>query len=440
MQMQARTVGSSKILTDLAEGDALGTLLGTTAEEISSNERKLQEWHAAYFLDATGTDLDDRVAQLPKEFPRRRGPRAASGGLVSVTRVSSVGTLTIPAGGLVVGRSDLANVFYVNTEDISWIDGQSVAPGMGQDPIRVRCVSRGTLGNGDAGVIDIVRSPTDTIRAVSSSQPLTLGSDGEDDTNLRRRARLWLNSLTGWTTRAIEGLAINFTDSNNESILHARAFTDPARPGYTELVVDNGYGMVGYTRTAVTRTGTIPTLVSGTRHQFWFDYPAVGDIRIVVDGAPRGPSSTDWIALLERGVMITAVTPSEPFTAGDTWSISGHQVFTGVIAELQDYLDNIAVGAGLRVRVVPPRVQYVTLSANVVTVGQNRVGILAAVKKAIIAFCVGLRPGDPLVIFQLCAELEKIRGVLNVVFDQTDRYCGSLRDKLACTDAHITLR
>ena len=41
--MQARAVSSSKKLTDIAQGDALGTLLGTVAEEISGVERRLQD-------------------------------------------------------------------------------------------------------------------------------------------------------------------------------------------------------------------------------------------------------------------------------------------------------------------------------------------------------------------------------------------------------------
>lgn len=441
-KLRARTVASSKVLTDLAEGGVLGTILGSISEEIGSTELRLQDWLSAFFLDAEGADLDDRVAQLPKEFPRRRGPRAAVGGMLSLTRVTSAGALVIPPGGLIVGRSDLANMFYTNLSEISFSDGQLTYPGLGQEPVRVRCVTRGALGDGEAGVIDIVRSPVDKIRFVSSTQPLSLGSDGESDPEVVRRARLWLSSLMGWTPRALEGLALNYTNEAGDVLKHARAITDPANPGYTTLVVDDGFAMVGYEEDADTTSGIIPALLSGSRYQFPFDYPAVGGIRLTLGGTTHGPSSTDWIAQLERGVLITANNPSISIVPGETWSIGGHRKYTGLIAEVQDYLDEVAIGAGLRVRVIPPRPQYVTIAANVVvSAGFPRDTVFAAVKRSLISYFVGLAPGEPGVIFDICAALDRVPGVDNVIFDRTDGwYPGSLGDKLVTTNAHIFLR
>jgi hypothetical protein len=431
--MQARTVASSRRLTDISEGGNLGTILGTIAEDVGSIELRVQDWLKAHFLGASGADLDDRVAQLPKEFPRRRGPRAATGGGLTLVRSATSSALVVPAGAVIVGRSDTPGVYYTNVSPIEYSIGQSSAPGVGEPAIRVRCITPGEAGNGDVGVIDIIQSPTDVFRSVTSTTILANGTEGEKDEEVRRRAKLWVSSLMGWTPAALEGLAYNYTNANNESVRHARAFTDPTKPGYTELVVDDGFGMTGYTQLAASRSGTIPDLVSGTRHQLWFAYPAVGNIRLTLDGVVYGPESDDWIAILERGVLITVNSPTVPFTAGLPWSISGHYVYNGIIADLQAYLDEVAVGSGLRVRVVPPSVQEVTLSAN-------RVAVHAAVKRAIIAHCVNLRPGDPLIIFQLCADLEKIPGVENVVFDQTDKYVGSLRDKIMATTTSITLR
>lgn len=437
--MQARAVSSSKKLTDIAQGDALGTLLGTVAEEISGVERRLQDWLRSFLFDAKGADLDDRVAQLPKEFPRRRGPEVAAGGSIVVTRTNTSGAYTLPAGALIVGRSDQANTWYTNATALTWPDGVATLPN-GGPAIRVRAVTPGSAGNGDVGVIDIVRSPTSTIQSVTSQAPLANGSDGESDDDLRRRAKLWISSLMGWTNRALEALARNFPGS--DKIRHARAYTDPAQPGYTELVIDDGLGLEGLIADAQPRSGVVPTLLSGTRHQFWFDYPAVGGVRLSLPSGTYGPSTTDWIALLERGVLITSPNPTSfTLTPEDAWTIEGHQVYTGVIAELQNYLDEIAVGAGLRVRVVPPRVRNVTLSANCVVANTYmRDTVFDAVKRAIIAFCLDLAPGDPLLIFQLGAELRKIPGVVNMIFDQTDRYPGSLRDKLTTTVSQITLR
>lgn len=435
--MQARSVSTSKKLTDIAQGDALGTLLGVPAEEISGTERHLQDWLRAYFLDAKGADLDDRVAQLPKEFPRRQGPKRASGGAVQITRTSSVGSLTMPAGSMVFGRSDQADTYYTNVSEVTWADGVATMP-TGGGEIRVRAVSPGTLGNAPAGAIDIVRSPTSTIRAVTSLTPVANGTDGESDAEVRRRAKLWISSLMGWTRRALEGLALNY--SGSDVIRHARAFSDPLSPGYTELVVDDGLGMGGYTRDANPTSGIVPDLESGTRYQFWFDYPAVGGVRLTLASGTYGPTTADWIALLERGVLITAPSPASfSLVPGTTWTIEGHQVYIGVIAELQDYIDEIAVGSGLRVRVVPARPRNVTLSANCIVQG-TRDTIFAAVKRTIVAFFLDLAPGDPLYISALVAEVMKVPGVVNIIFDQPDRYPGSLRDKLTTRDAYITLR
>lgn len=434
--MQARAVASSKRLTDMSEGGVLGTLLGAPAEDIASAQEQLRRWRNSHWLEAVGADLDDRVAQLPKQFPRRRGPRPASGGRAVVTRASTTGSLVLAPGALVVGRTDQENTLYTNVNELSYADG---VPSVSE--VALRALQRGRLGNGEPGVVNVVRSPVDTIRSVVSTTAMVGGSDGESDPELRRRARAWVSGLMGWTVQALEALAINFTDSNGDIFTHARAVTDPLHPGYVELVVSDELGLEGLERPALERSGTVPTLVSGTRYQFPFDYPAVGSVKLTLDGTTYGPSTTDWIALLERGLLITNYNTSVPITSGMAWSISGHKCFSGKIAEFQEYVDEVAVGAGLRVRVVPPIRKIVSLSANVVPrVGGEREAVFEAVKNVTVAFVANLGPGEPLYMAKLYGALDRVAGIENIQFDQGDRYPGDLRHKLVTSAAHITLR
>jgi hypothetical protein len=86
-------------------------------------------------------------------------------------------------------------------------------------------------------------------------------------------------------------------------------------------------------------------------------------------------------------------------------------------------------------------VQLIQISGNLTVItGSDIRAVRQQVKDDILAYISQLAPGEPLFIYNLIGFLSDTAGVLNIVFDQTDIYPGSVRTKLYATDSSITLR
>ena len=247
-------------------------------------------------------------------------------------------------------------------------------------------------------------------------------------------------SLALCQNNALETLALSYTSENGTRVTTARMWNDPDMLGYSELMVDDGSGFQGIISAAASASGTIPTLQGdGNRYTVYFNYPAATAPVIKVNGV-QVPFS-DASVLLEKGVAYLVPNPSIPVTPGMTWTTGEHQVYTGVVANLQNLINDTAVAAGTRVRVVPPEVQLIEISGNLTVVtGSDLRALRQQVRTEILSFISQLAPGEPLLIYNLIGFLSDIDGVLNIVFDQTDIYPGSVRTKLYATDNTITLR
>jgi hypothetical protein len=299
----------------------------------------------------------------------------------------------------------------------------------------------GAIGNlSQPSLINTIVRGLPELVEVTNTQPLAGGTDRERDDELRQRAERWVASLALAQNEALEAVALNFQASNSTVASHARIWNDPDMRGYSELVVDDGTGMQGYTRLAQTTTGVVPTLSgSGLRYQFPFEWPAATPPVVRIDGNIVPPSS--YQVLHDKGlIVLNEFTPSA-VSPGMPWSVGDHSVFVGFIAELQRYINTICVAAGTVVRVVSPIPQYINLSFNMVAApGTNLVDVREQIKRAIVAFVARLAPGEPLLIYRLIGSLNALPGVLNVVFDQTDRYPGSIKHKLVARLSDITGR
>ena len=452
----ARIVATSK-LTDVAEGGVLGTIAGNVAEEISAVERRYQDFVDGHFFQGVyGADLDDRIGQLPPGFTPRRGAQPASGGGLYITRELGVGAIVVPAGGILVGRSDQPNLSYTNSVAFTIADAQLTYPGLGDNAIRLVCTTPGTLGNCGAHVIDTILAADSDIIAVDNTELVTGATDGETDEELRSRAYLWVASLSSCQPTALERLALNFTGSDGTSLRHAKLYEDPDRPGYSELVVSDAAGLPAITRSANPTSGTVPTLASGQRYTFYFDSPAANPnalptfspIALTVTKAGGGATTTyrtdvgtTFLPVEERGVLWVARDTTMDIAAGDAWSVSGHDVYVGIVAELQVYLEDRARAAGTRVRVVAAIRQWLALAGTVaVKTGFTPTAVFAALKREIEAYVATLGPGEPLYMFRLYDALSRVAGVTNIVLNSGDKYPQSPRHKLVINTSGITLQ
>jgi len=438
-QMLARVLAANEAgLTDVSEGGVLATILGSVAQELSNIESRLYRLDQSFFLSASGADLDRRVAEFPSTFARRLPAAGASGGKFALRRTMSPNALTIPARSLIVTSSYKQSVLYTNQNDIVF-DANFDIPNVQEQSFIA--TSLGAATNLElVGGIDTIVAGRSEILECTNTVPISGGADAEDDTSLRIRAQRWVASLALCQNNALETLALSYTSENGTRVTTARMWNDPDMLGYSELMVDDGSGFQGIISAAASASGTIPTLQGdGNRYTVYFNYPAATAPVIKVNGV-QVPFS-DASVLLEKGVAYLVPNPSIPVTPGMTWTTGEHQVYTGVVANLQNLINDTAVAAGTRVRVVPPEVQLIEISGNLTVVtGSDLRALRQQVRTEILSFISQLAPGEPLLIYNLIGFLSDIDGVLNIVFDQTDIYPGSVRTKLYATDNTITLR
>jgi hypothetical protein len=438
-QLLARVLASNEAgLTDASEGGVLATILGSIAQELSNIETRAYSLSQSFFLGAEGEDLDRRIAEFPATFARRMQAAAASGGAFYLRRTSSANSLTIPARRLIVSSSYNPSVTYANINTIVF-EPNAQTPNVEAQPFIA--LSTGSQTNLPiVNAIDTIVAGTSDLVECTNTLPILGGADRESDTLLRSRAQRWVSSLALCQNTALETLALSYTSQNNARVTSARMWNDPDMRGYSELVLDDGGGFQGALQYAATSNGILPTLQGdGNRYTVYFSYPAATAPDIMIQGV-LVPSS-DVTVLLEKGVAYLKPNPSIPVAPGMAWTAGGHQVYTGLLAEMQYLLNDTAVAAGTRVRVVPPESQLIAISGNLTVItGSDIRALRQRVRDDIVVFISQLAPGEPLLMYRLIGFLNQIPGVLNIVFDQTDIYPGSVRTKLYVTANNITLR
>jgi hypothetical protein len=427
---------------DVAEGSVLAHLLYSVAEEIGGLEHRLARIRDAFYLDGSnGTDLDDRVADLPPSGIVRLGASAGSGGAMALTRTDTVGALNIPAGST-YGRTDDGSLIYRQLADADFLNGQDSVVG-----VAVVCLTPGRAGNSSAGQIDRVISAPGLTGAINRTA-ITNGKNMETDEALRSRARSYLSSLTGSNPSALEYLGLSFTASDGTRAAFARIFEDPAAVGVCELLLDDGSGLAGYKRAGSPVTGTVP---EGGPPVLWHEAPAVNPldgaghpIDVVAGGLGRRLLVSEFTSIPERGLVYVN---EGVLAAGDTWAIRKYDVWTGLPAELQlliegDPSDPLNApgfrAAGTRCRVVAPSVFFVTMSVNVVPVsGRDWDSVTLAVKNAVIEYMATLGPGEPLFIARLIDRVMDNSDVLTVRFFAGDNDLSFAADIIPPSARHV---
>lgn len=400
-------------------GDFAGSSARANAHVFAEVEARHQVLFEAFGLNCFGADLDERVAQLPG-MVGRLSRRAASGSVLQITRQSSVGDVTYPAGTLLFGRKDGGST-YRNSADITFLDGVSVYPSVGGTLAGVIATAFGTDGNCSAGEIDQIIEG-DGLRSVTNIQPLTNGRGRESDFELKVRALDYMRSLARCQKSALEYLGKTFQTLDGRGARFCFVVEDPTK-SYVELIVDDGLGFADDIRTGIVHTGT----VAEGQDLFWFDSPGAYDEVIFSLNGER-IYDVQWTTIAERGVAyILPESVDSLWTEGDTWSAQPAHVYTGFIAELQAIIEGSASAPGLlpgwrasgvRVRVRPPRLQYTPFDILVVAEDDYDLDkVEARVRDGVMAFMQSLPPGEPLLVqFDLSAAIHQIDGVKNAKF------------------------
>ncbi len=403
--------------SDLAEGSVLLQLLATLADEIALKELDIAGVRDSFFLDGVeGALLDRRCAELPKGGVRRRGPTTASGGALRVVRSSTVGDLVLPAGSVVLARTDGSPVLYRNADAVTIPNGSASYTGA-----RLVAQTPGEAGNVAPGFLSLVQGPSGVVFAVNTAA-LTSGSDRENDADLRSRALAYMGSLARCQPVAMEYAARSFVASDGARALFASVVEDVRTPGYSEVVIDDGSGGAGGTRAGILTSGEVPT--GSGLPWVWFESPAVAAPTITVT---RGASTftlepgVNCTPIPERGLVVVN---DGVFEAGDEWAAGPYDVFTGLVAELQTHLDGSTSdpgrlpgwrAAGTRVRVRPVVREEIGFDVWILPrSGVSLDALMTRVRQTCVSFLQSLAPGAPLYVGALTAALMSDPDLLNV--------------------------
>lgn len=408
---------------NIDEGGPETAILGAVAEEMALHESRLGALVEAHGLDASGSDLDDVVRQIMSGQAIVRGEATAAAGTgIQLTRASSTGVLIIPAGS-VFYRSDDPRMRYITTEERSFGDGQTVYPGPADNPIRVTCLTRGAAGNARTGTITGLETFPNGVVAVTNTAPLGGGTDAELNLSLRIRARLLLSSIAKCQPAALQFLGGRWIAADGSSVLHASVYESVDMPAYSELLLDPDGEGTAPTRSATTYGGTVPP--SGSSY-LPFDGPAATDPLVTINGGPLVPASSlaGAVVIYERGRI--EFTEGYGLNSGDTYTVGGHLVYTGAIAEVQRALEGDTFASsvtdygwracGTRVRCRPPLVTEIAVSLRIewasdVVPSEGEV----VVRDRVVEFFRAIGIGESFKPFDLYVELGKMTEVEDAI-------------------------
>lgn len=431
------------VLTDLAEGAVWLQLLGVVSEEAALIERAMAAL-ARPFFDLTGADLDNALSELPGD-QGRQGPSTATGAVMRLTRGDSTGELVIEPFTYVFGHRDDPKLRFVLVETVTFPDGEATVPLAGAKAIRVACTTPGEGGNVDeSGVIDHVVSGGDDLIDVSNIYPLGGGSEREGDAVAILRARGYLAGLPRTQPLTLEGWATGYEGEDGTRIRSARLW-ETSTPGYAELVIDDGYGLAGFTRASPASSGTVP---DGGMVELYHEAPRVAPVTtITIDGTPTTVAALGGVSKPEQGIVLL---PEGVLTGGEVWEIPAGVVYTGVVAEMQARVNGMMadpVGepgrrtAGNRIPVVPAQLEFLPSNDDgfqlVIDVVMADGFLFADYEDAIadtaLSFFAALRPGEvywPSRLSRSISALAYIHAV-KLPFPTSERYPSSGRKRLS---------
>jgi len=428
--LAARLIARSR-LNDLSEGSVTTHILATVADDLALQEIALEKIRNTYhFRGCAGSLLDERVSELPPTGLSRLGAGAASGSVMTVTREADVGggwaAEFVMAAGATFRRSDDGSQTYRTITDYTF----GINEGTLSD-VWVTATQPGKAGNCALGTINVVDSAESAIIACNNVSPLTNGTSTESDAQLIVRVLGYFSSLAKSQPRALEFAALSYVSPEGGSLRFCHLYEDPVRPGYSEMVVDDGSGLAGTDRLGATTSGTVP--FSG-QYLIWHEFPATKPIvRIVVthvDDSQTILGPTDFTSIPERGQIYV---PEGVLTPGDVWSIGAqddvgtqYRVYMGIIAAVQTLIGGSPSSpsrrpglraAGTRVRVRPPTLQKLLLDVHITPVSGVALGDIShIVINDIVSFSQALAPGATLYVSQLVDYVMNNRNLMNIRF------------------------
>jgi uncharacterized phage protein gp47/JayE len=424
--MVARAVGRSRLL-GLFRNSIVTHLLAAASTEDAEQYFQMARLRQTFSLDrCTGTDLDERAAEIVPNIVQRDAAQFAST-LAVFSRPTTVGVTAIPQG-TVVGARDSAGVIRYRTIAPTTIpDTVSVST-----PVTVVAEQRGARANVDAGQITLLLSKPPGVTGVTNPTAVTNGRNRESDPSFIAKKKAFVQAIARGTPTAIRTFALSVTLSDGRAVRFAQLHEPSPPTGRIFLYIDDGTGQLDSpaNRAFVGADIVVASADGSERKLFTTELPIDEALSYSVT-LTRGGSPTvltrnvHYSLAPPRGqinILTSALFPSGTLQAGDQ-IVASYTHFTGLVQQVQrvengNPQDRLnfpgVVTGGVDCYVLPAKVdeQYFTASL-VVLQGYEATAVIAEAKQAAIAYINSLDPAENVILAQIGEDVMRVEGVYN---------------------------
>ena len=420
--MVARVVARSDLI-GLTRNGAIFHLIAAASSEDAEQYFQMSRLRDLFAIDkATGSDLDARAAEIvPGTIVRREALKGSTTAVFS--RPGIVGTTAIPSGSIEAASDAQGQIKFQTTAAGSILAGSTDSL-----PITVVAIEAGTRGNVAAGSINQFVSRIAGVTTVTNGTAVSNAQDRESDAAFRARIRAYVQAISRATPTAIESFANNVTLSDGRRVLFAN-LKEPIIPdGTVQLYIDDGTGSVEeFDSTFIgTPEVVVAAAVGGEVQAFSGQKPIRDDGSFVLEvdfggGYIVQTLGVDYDFNAAQGTVVLTTA----LLVGDAVRMT-YRYYTGLIQETQKVVDGDPLNplvypgvraGGIQVYVLAPALVAQSMSATISVLGGfDTTTVAAAVSTAIQDYINNLPIGADVIVSEIIERAMGVTGMFNFRF------------------------
>jgi uncharacterized phage protein gp47/JayE len=419
--MVARVVARSP-LAGLTRNSVVYHLLAAAANEDAELYLQLARLRTLFSIDtATGSDLDDRAAEIQPAVIRRRTALYASG-LATFSRPGIVGAVLIPAGTIIAGADTRGRIKFRTTAPATILVGNTFVAG-----VPITALEAGARSNVSANTIVQFVTRIVGVTGVTNPSLLSTGQDREADSEFRARLKAYTQGLSRGTPTALRSAALQVLLTTGQRVLFAQVFEPSIPNGTVRLYIEDGTGAIETFSSAFIGTPDVmlPAAVGGERDIFTTQRPIRDDTSFVFRvNALDQVRDVDYTLNASTGqITLSAASFPTGLSPGDI-AEAEYRFYTGLIQQTQRVINGDPAlpiqypgvrAAGIAVYVLPPQTLLQSVQANLsVSSGFDVTAVTAKVRDAIQGYINSIDIGEDVIVAELIQRIMDVNGMFDV--------------------------
>lgn len=425
--LAARVVSRSS-LVGLVKNSVIYHLLRAASIEDAEQYFQMVQLRRTFDLEeCTGSDLDERAAEIVPKVITRRTAFFASGPY-QFSRQGTSGLVNIPEGTRVAARDAQGLVTFSTTAPTSIADGNTTSPN-----VTIVADEAGARGNVVAGAINILRSSLPGVTAGTNPVGFTNGRSREADDSFKQQKKLFVQGIARATPTALRAFALRVQLADGQRVLFAKLDEPNPPTGFDYLYIDDGTGQLdsAQNRNAVGNDIVVSSAVGDETDVYTASKPIDDAIPVTVTLTRSGSPTvlvrnTDYYLNAALGqITFRATSPLFPggrLQAGDQIEAS-YTHFTGLVQQVQRVIDGDpnnrltypgVRGAGVTTFVLPAIATEQYFAANASVAGDfDPTSVIEEAKQAAIAYINTLDIGANVIIAEIIERAMGVPGMIN---------------------------